>query len=39
MINFLLQKNGIITLEKYVDVDHIVIAKRIEEEVNSLLKK
>ncbi len=32
------KKNGITSLKKHVDVEHIVIAKLFEEEVNSLLK-
>jgi hypothetical protein len=36
---FYYKTNGITTLQKHVDVDHIVIAKRIEKEVNSLLKE
>ncbi len=33
-----LKKNGIITLKKHVDIDHVVLAKRFEEEMNSPLK-
>ncbi len=36
---FYYKKNGITTLQKHVDVDHIVITMTIEEEVNSLLKE
>jgi formate-dependent nitrite reductase cytochrome c552 subunit len=31
-------KNGITTLKKHVDADHIVLAKRFEEEMNSPLR-
>ncbi len=31
-------KNGITYVRKHVDVDHVVLAKRFEEEVNSPLR-
>jgi hypothetical protein len=31
--------NGIISLEKHVDVDHSFIAQMFEEEVNNLLRR
>jgi DNA-directed RNA polymerase subunit N (RpoN/RPB10) len=36
MTNFLLQKNGISSLKKHVDANHIVVVKRFEEMNNSL---
>jgi hypothetical protein len=36
MIIFLLQKNGITSLQKHVDANHIVVVKRFEEVNNSL---
>ncbi len=33
-----LQKNGIIALKKHVDANHVMLAKRFEEEMNSPLR-
>jgi hypothetical protein len=32
------QKNGIISLKKHVDANHVMLAKRFEEEMNSPLR-